>query len=527
MPIVKRAVRGVAAGIGLASESLHARKMKKEGNEQAQSPSEDAESERSLSQDNSEPPVYRAELYTSQEHLPAQTTGVIQNDEIDALEEQWELDEAQDELQQQHSIERKSSDASTEEVDEATLATDFLRDHPAPPPYVPYDEPSARPPKLSAPVVLPQRRPKNQDRGFIRAYPPVLENYGIDQATFLDFLDTAEKSTKSARWLQAINLASLATIPLPIATGMAIGIAIQIATDVAMAVENRYRSSRFFAKINKEFFQPRGLFCLVMTWNPQLAEDPSTVVDLNTSVAKAAGGGGGDMLSRLQFKFKSSDGQSYGDLFPEVAPLVFPSLDQLASAKDAETKLSKTRQRHQFVAEYLDRRAQASFRAKNPDSVLNQGAEPKFTSRYADPTHPAASGDLLGLITGGHLTRRNGKETIRGWKAAGRERMMDVGRANSDYPSEDPDDYQRHSSSSSNSPAPYAPYGRRRRGLVGGLIDAGRAQGSRHAGRRERKGGLLAQGKKLYQQKVLYLVIVDMPSDEDMAQARADLGLSA
>lgn len=98
-----------------------------------------------------------------------------------------------------------------------------------------------------------------------------------------------------------------------------------------------------------------------MTWNPELAGDPSTVVDLNTSVAKAAGGSGGDMLSRLQYKFKSSDGKSYGNLFPEVAPLVFPSLDKLASAEDAEKKISKTKQRHQFVAEYMDRRAQASF----------------------------------------------------------------------------------------------------------------------------------------------------------------------
>jgi hypothetical protein len=108
-----------------------------------------------------------------------------------------------------------------------------------------------------------------------------------------------------------------------------------------------------------------------MTWNPQLAGDPSTVVDLNTSIAKATGGGG-DMLSRLQSKFKSSDGKSYGDLFPEIAPLVFPSLDQLASAEDAE-KISKTKQRHQFVTGYLDRRAQASFVSFFTQSVTING----------------------------------------------------------------------------------------------------------------------------------------------------------
>jgi hypothetical protein len=154
---------------------------------------------------------------------------------------------------------------------------------------------------------------------------------------------------------------------------------------------------------------------------------------------------------------------------------------------------------------------------------LNQGPEPNFSSRYADPTHPAASGDLFGLVTGGYITRENRKDKIRGWKAAGCEKMMGFGRANSDYFSEYPNDYQRRSSSSSNPPAPHAPYGSRRPGLVEGWTE----RGVRPAGRRKEKGGLLAQGKKLYQQKVLYLVIVDMPSDEEMAQARADLGLSA
>jgi hypothetical protein len=58
---------------------------------------------------------------------------------------------------------------------------------------------------------------------------------------FLDFLATAEKATQSARWLNAINLASLATMHMPFATGMAISIAIQIATGVAISVDSRYK----------------------------------------------------------------------------------------------------------------------------------------------------------------------------------------------------------------------------------------------------------------------------------------------
>jgi hypothetical protein len=51
--------------------------------------------------------------------------------------------------------------------------------------------------------------------------------------------------------------------------------------------------------------------------------------------------------------------------------------------------------------------------------------------------------------------------------------------------------------------------------------------GRRQAGGNNQRVGLLTPVKKLLEQKVLYLVIVDMPSEEKLAQARADLGLSA
>lgn len=48
--------------------------------------------------------------------------------------------------------------------------------------------------KLDLPVILPQRRPKNKERGFVRAYAPVLQTCGIDQTEFLAFLDGFEKA---------------------------------------------------------------------------------------------------------------------------------------------------------------------------------------------------------------------------------------------------------------------------------------------------------------------------------------------
>ena len=53
----------------------------------------------------------------------------------------------------------------------------------------------------------------------------------------------------------------------------------------------------------------------------------------------------------------------------------------------------------------MDRRANATYNAENPDSSLSTGA-PEFKSRYADPNHPASSGSLISLVTGGKVDPR-------------------------------------------------------------------------------------------------------------------------
>ena len=40
---------------------------------------------------------------------------------------------------------------------------------------------------------------------------------------------------------------------------------------------------------------------------------------------------------------------------------------------------------------------------KNPNSVLSNVPQSQFSSRYADPNHPAASGSLISFVSGGRL----------------------------------------------------------------------------------------------------------------------------
>lgn len=49
---------------------------------------------------------------------------------------------------------------------------------------------------LPCPVIIPQRRPKKKDRGFVRAFAPVLADCGINQEMFLEFLEDFDKANQ-------------------------------------------------------------------------------------------------------------------------------------------------------------------------------------------------------------------------------------------------------------------------------------------------------------------------------------------
>jgi hypothetical protein len=105
--------------------------------------------------------------------------------ELEDDEATWQLDEAAEQITDKKGYSKAAEREMT--VDE--LVHDFETNHP-PPEYSP---PVGL---LQCPVILPQKRPQAKDRGFVRAYAPMLADCGIDQATFLEFLDDFDRSTK-------------------------------------------------------------------------------------------------------------------------------------------------------------------------------------------------------------------------------------------------------------------------------------------------------------------------------------------
>lgn len=64
--------------------------------------------------------------------------------------------------------------------------------------------------RLPCTVIIPQRRPGNKDRGFVRAYAPVLEGCGIGRGLFLkfqaDWLAASKASTSQSALFRGWNL---------------------------------------------------------------------------------------------------------------------------------------------------------------------------------------------------------------------------------------------------------------------------------------------------------------------------------
>ena len=162
---------------------------------------------------------------------------------LETDEQQWELDEVSDHLLQDSTISHAHNDHDALDGEHKTIrspsqqADEFLKRHPCP--LQAAGEHTAHG-RLAHPVIIPQRRPGDRLRGFVRAYAPELMNCGIDQDTWIDLLVTFTRSSRAPKWMAALNLAGSAGFAIPVhAAGFGVGIAVQIVTAIAMELKGR------------------------------------------------------------------------------------------------------------------------------------------------------------------------------------------------------------------------------------------------------------------------------------------------
>lgn len=485
-----KAVQGIAATIGLASETIYHHKQKR-----ASQRSQRDSIPRSLSNGDSVPIMDDLDYFRTPNEVESEERLPTQVDEV-----AWALDEVQDDI--------STNSGNTIPPDHSPLgspklAESFLQSH------LPAEIDAAAKGRLELPVVITQRRPKARTRGFIRAYAPILQNVGIDQETFIDFIDQLNKAVEPSPWISAIDLASLAGHAFPEPIHLLISASALMATQITAEVVSRSKSNAFLDNMNQEFFNPRGLIALVVTWKPKqdnFEQSTTGIVDIDMSAAAAKKKSQEDGQAGLKRSKSTIQMHSAGDMFelPEFAPLVFPKLEATMkspepptpaapthrrSAQDISTRdveeagqnekrnlttrpRSKTtgdkeipqraepgclpafrhstaeyvgpavrqvrlggksagtsvRRTGHFISDYQDRRAVARWSGQHPDSQMAKLAPaPGFQSRFADPNHPAASGDFVALVTGGKRTTAEvSREAVRATAAAGRESLSRV-----------------------------------------------------------------------------------------------------
>lgn len=75
----------------------------------------------------------------------------------------------------------------------------------------------------------------------MRAYAPVLSDFGISQEHFHDFLNALNKAVQVSKWIAAIQLAAFGASFVPNQISMGVTAAVQIVSAVAAKAQIRWK----------------------------------------------------------------------------------------------------------------------------------------------------------------------------------------------------------------------------------------------------------------------------------------------
>lgn len=176
--------------------------------------------------------------------------------------------------------------------------------------------------------------------------------------------------------------------------------------------------------------------------------------------------------NKLLRPIRLASGRTNADTMPiQIAPLIYPGLEDMIERpqiKRDEGFRDKMLRNKEFVADYA---------GNNPDSTLTKASAdvPEFRNRFADPNHPCNNGHLFSLVTGGkYVAQPRGR----------RSRLRDVGEDGKLKP-----------------------------------------KAKREIKIRRPISLVTYPVKNIMTPNVLYLTIVNLPTEEELAEARMALGI--
>lgn len=494
---------------------------------------------------------------------------------LDEDEEDWALDEA---VPDPPSYRESESEHRTS----AELVQDVLDTRPPRTTGPESFEPQRFEP-LPCPVIIPQRRPGDKGRGFVRAYAPVLGYNGIGMEQFLSFLKSFHKASQASPIFTAIQVSADVGGLTPGVISLAVMTAMQVAAHANRAVQTRQKANHFLDCMNEEMFVPAGLYAMVIKYKQDLNPNRSdhftplghnfgigtekinltashAIAKVNRTVPDPTSRALSHHMQDLRLTSSTTRGTVE---LPEAAPLIFPYLDRAIDLNGTGGLPPNAVQDHGvFLQDYQDRRLQALSGMDKPSNGLALSEDKRsFDSKLADPAQSANQTGYLGLVSTAILPtlqnrydrrserrsekheRRSDKRLARSERRVERyEQRLDAGRPLSRHKQSK---YERHLRTTDVRPGLVGGLsGRGRGGLVGALVGAV-AQSLASDGKRPmqdvydprsvtapqafsssstipRAGGPV---RRLMKEDVLYLIIVNMPSEAELAEAQGLLGI--
>jgi hypothetical protein len=307
-------------------------------------------------------------------------------DEYEDDEEDWQLDEASGQLNNASlpSYEESETMRINETVDD--LVRNVMGT--LPPPVRASDSkardrehPPAKKP-LPCPIIIPQRRPRNNAHGFVRAYPPLLEPCGIDQHAFITLLANFHKSLQSSPVFPAIQIAASIVAENITSQAIAMMATVAAATVFGMGPEAPAgcKVNNFLDRINETVFQPAGLLAVIAKYKPDEEMQRSAHSGALTSLIRADHVNFSTMESAMPLYNRPEDAKQAGEIgdrmrdmrlagaparssrpSPVAAPLVFPAVDRMLNTGVTGVVSNSLFSVGNVVSNYIDRRSQLNI----------------------------------------------------------------------------------------------------------------------------------------------------------------------
>ncbi|WQF84682.1 hypothetical protein CDEST_09696 [Colletotrichum destructivum] len=122
-------------------------------------------------------------------------------------------------------------------------------------------------PNLPYPVIIPQRRSATtRARGFVCDYSPALRSAGVGEKSFSGFISQLNRVAELKPRAHAVSFGGFADVCAGMRRDPFMSMAVCKAVEMKNSLGKPTVMNKFITNMNDELFKPKGLVCLLITW---------------------------------------------------------------------------------------------------------------------------------------------------------------------------------------------------------------------------------------------------------------------